>query len=83
MHLAWLSFGALIVAIVVSCVTELNVGVLALTLAWIVGVYVGGLGLAELIEGFPVQLFLTLTGVTLMFSQAQQNGTLDKVATGP
>ena len=80
MPLAWLSFGALMVAIVVSCVTELNVGVVALTLAWVVGVYVGGLSLAQLIEGFPVQLFLTLAGVTLLFSQAQQNGTLDKVA---
>lgn len=36
--------------------------------------------MAELIEGFPVQLFLTLAGVTLLFAQAQQNGTLDKVA---
>jgi Na+/H+ antiporter NhaD/arsenite permease-like protein len=80
MPLAWLSFGALILSIIISCVTELNVGVVALTLAWIVGVYIGGLGLAEVIEGFPAQLFLTLAGVTLLFSQAQQNGTLDKVA---
>jgi Na+/H+ antiporter NhaD/arsenite permease-like protein len=80
MYLAWLSFGALILSIIVSCVTELNVGVLALTLAWIVGVYIGGLGLGEVLQGFPVQLFLTLTGVTLLFAQAQHNGTLDKVA---
>lgn len=80
MPLAWLSFGALIVAILASCLTELNVGVVALTLAWIVGVYFGGLGLGELIEGFPVQLFLTLAGVTLLFAQAQQNGTLDRIA---
>ena len=80
MLLAWLSFGALILSVIVSCVTELNVGVLALTLAWVVGIYVGGLGLGEVLQGFPVQLFLTLTGVTLLFAQAQQNGTLDKVA---
>ena len=30
--------------------------------------------------GFPVQLFLTLAGVTLLFTQAQLNGTLDKLA---
>ena len=29
--------------IIVSCVTQLNVGVLAIALAWIVGVYVGGM----------------------------------------
>jgi len=80
MDLAWLSFAALLLAIFISCVSELNVGVVALTLAWIVGVYIGGLGLGELVDGFPSQLFLTLAGVTMLFAQAQQNGTLDKVA---
>ena len=41
MNLAWLS-GALVVAMIVSCITELNVQVLGLALAWIVGVYAGG-----------------------------------------
>ena len=79
MSLDWLSLGALAVAIVVSCTTTLNVGVLSLTLAWIVGVYFGGMTVGELVGGFPVQLFLTLAGVTLLFTQAQINGTLDKV----
>ncbi len=39
MDLAYVSLGALVVAILVSCFTELNVGVLALALAWVVGVY--------------------------------------------
>ena len=80
MNLAWLSLGALVVAMIVSCVTQLNVGVLALALAWIVGVYVGGMSLNDVLAGFPVQLFLTLAGVTLLFTQAQLNGTLDRVA---
>ncbi len=80
MNLAWLSLGALVVAMIVSCVSEINVGVLALALAWLVGVYAGGLGLNEVLSGFPVQLFLTLAGVTLLFTQAQLNGTLDRVA---
>ena len=50
MNLAWLSLGALVVAMIVSCVTELNVGVLALALAWLVGVYVGGMPLNEVLE---------------------------------
>ena len=78
--LAWLSLGALIVAMVLSCTTELNIGVLAVALAWIVGVYFGGMRLEEVVSGFPVQLFLTLVGVTLLFSQARVNGTLDRVA---
>ena len=80
MNLAYVSLGALVVAILVSCFTELNVGVLALALAWIVGVYVGGMPLNDVIGGFPVSLFLTLAGVTLLFAQAQQNRTLDRIA---
>jgi Na+/H+ antiporter NhaD/arsenite permease-like protein len=80
MNLAWLSVGALIVAIVVSCFSQLNVGILALAFAWIIGVYFAGMTLATVFSGFPVALFLTLTGVTLLFTQAQLNGTLDKAA---
>ena len=80
MTLAWLSLGALVVAMIVSCTTSLNVGVLAIALAWLVGVYLGSMSLNEVLSGFPVQLFLTLAGVTLLFTQAQLNGTLDRVA---
>jgi len=69
-----------VLAILVSCFTELNVGILALALAWVVGVYVGGMPLNQVIGGFPISLFLTLSGVTLLFTQAQLNGTLDRVA---
>ena len=80
MNLAWLSLLALVIAMIVSCFSTLNVGVLALALAWIVGVYLGSMSLNDVLSGFPVQLFLTLAGVTLMFTQAQLNGTLDRVA---
>jgi len=80
MSLAWVSLGALFVAIVVSCFTRLNVGVLAVAFAWLVGVFIGGMSLDNVIAGFPVQLFLTLAGVTMLFTQAQLNGTLDKLA---
>ena len=80
MSLAVLSVAALAAAIIVSCVTTLNVGVLALALAWIIGVYVGGQPVATVMGGFPSQLFLTLTGMTLLFTAAQCNGTLDRLA---
>jgi di/tricarboxylate transporter len=80
MSLAVLSVGALALAIIVSCVTTLNVGVLAVALAWIIGVYVGGIPVATVMAGFPTQLFLTLTGMTLLFTAAQCNGTLDRLA---
>ena len=67
-------------AIILSCVTTINVGVFAVALAWIVGVYIGGIPVATVISGFPTPLFLTLVGVTLLFAIAQCNGTLDRVA---
>jgi di/tricarboxylate transporter len=80
MNLAVISVAALAIAIIVSCVTTLNVGVLSIAMAWIVGVYIGGMRINDVIAGFPTPLFLTLTGVTLLFSLAQCNGTLDKLA---
>jgi di/tricarboxylate transporter len=77
--LAILSVCALALAVLVSCISRLNVGVLALALAWIVGVYVGGLPVATITSGFPSQLFLTLTGVTLLFALAETNGTLSRI----
>ena len=80
MSLGAVTLGALALAIVVSCISRLNVGLLALALAWIIGVFVGGLRLPDVFAGFPIDLFLTLSGVTLLFSQAHVNGTLDIVA---
>ena len=80
MSLGALTLAALALAIVLSCTSRLNVGLLAIALAWIIGVNVGGLPLREVTAGFPVDLFLTLAGVTLLFSQARVNGTLDIVA---
>jgi len=75
-----LTLGALGLAVLLSCVTRLNVGLLAMALAWIIGVYFVGLPVKTVAAGFPVDLFLTLTGVTLLFAQAGVNGTLQRVA---
>jgi Na+/H+ antiporter NhaD/arsenite permease-like protein len=80
MNLAWISLAALALAVALSMFTSVNVGVVSLVLAWIVGVYLGGLRPADVIAGFPVQLFVTLVGVMLVFQMAQVNGTLERVA---
>lgn len=85
MDLAWASLVALAIVVVASCTTKLNPGVLAITLAWIIGVYMAEpgadpLGLRTVVDGFPTDLFLTLTGVTFLFALAQANGTLERVA---
>ena len=80
MNLAVISVSALALAVVISCFSRLNVGVLSVAMAWIVGVYLGGLPVNTVMAGFPSQLFLTLTGVTLLFAMAQSNGTLSRLA---
>jgi di/tricarboxylate transporter len=79
MNLALISVSALTLAVLISCVSRLNVGVLSVALAWIVGVYIGGLPVNTVMAGFPSQLFLTLAGVTLLFAMAQSNGTLGQL----
>ena len=80
MSLGAITLGALALAVVLSCTTRLNVGLLAIALAWIIGVHIGDMPLGDVTAGFPTDLFLTLAGVTLLFSQARVNGTLDVVA---
>jgi di/tricarboxylate transporter len=79
MDLAWISVGALIVAVTLSMVTTINVGVVCLVFAWIVGVLLGGMSVGDILEGFPTPLFITLVGVTFFFSMARGNGTLERI----
>src|SRR5438876_6120759 len=80
MSLPVLSILAFAVAIVISCVSQINVGFLSIAFAFIIGVLFGGMKAADVAAGFPTSLFLILVGVTLLFSLASVNGTLDKVA---
>jgi Na+/H+ antiporter NhaD/arsenite permease-like protein len=80
MSLAWISLWALVIAVGLSCLTRVNVGVVSLAFAWIIGVQIGGWSLNELLVGFPTQLFVTLAGVMLLFGMAQANGTLERIA---
>lgn len=81
MSVAILALLALILIIVISAIrTDLNTGVLAVALAYIVGVYFAGLSVNAVSEYLPQQLVLTLVGVTLLFGMAQQNGTLNRLA---
>ncbi len=71
---------ALLSAIVLSMVSRINVGLIAIAAAWIIGVYVVGLKPDAVLAGFPSNLFLTLAGVTLLFSIAEVNRSFEGVA---
>ena len=79
MTLAWVSICALVLAVGLSVTTTINVGVVALTLAWLIGVYLNGMSVDAVLEGFPTALLVTLVGVTLLFSIAECNGTLGRL----
>lgn len=84
LSLAWISLAALVVVIVLSCTAAVNPGFLSLALAWVVGIYVAPafgrtFTVGEILAGFPTDLFVTLVGVTLLFTLARGNGTLDRV----
>jgi Na+/H+ antiporter NhaD/arsenite permease-like protein len=79
MGLAELSLIALAVAVVVGIVRNVNVGPLSLAIALVIGYYIGGVKIRDLIAGYPVNVFLMLAGITYLFAIANINGTLAKL----
>ena len=77
---AVLSLIALVLALGLSMFWNINVGWAAIALAWLIGVYQAGLKPDAVMAGFPVTLFMTLSGVALLFSIADTNGTLEALA---
>lgn len=78
--LGWL--GALVIVIGLSLTSRINVGLLAIALAWAVGGWPGNLKPGAVLAAFPSSLFLTLLGVTLLFGAAEKNGTLGALTGG-
>ena len=63
-----------------SLTSRVNVGVLAVALAWPIALFAAGWKVEALMATFPSSLFLTLLGVTLLFGVAVSNGTMAAVA---
>jgi di/tricarboxylate transporter len=85
MDLAWLSLAALLAVVIVSCTSRANPGIIAAALGGLIVLvapwFSSGLNLKTLWGGFPAELFVTLFGVSLLFTQTEVNGTLGKVST--
>ncbi len=69
---------ALAIVVLISCFKEMNVGILGIASALLVGIVFSGLKVAAIFKGWPVGLFMILIGVTFMFACAQVNGTMEK-----
>jgi di/tricarboxylate transporter len=66
----------LVAIFLVATVWPINMGVLGLVAAFVVGTLVG-VTEAEILAGFPGDLFVILVGVTYLFAIATRNGTVD------
>ncbi len=77
---ALLSLLALLVVIAGSLTSRINVGVLAVALAWPIAMFAAGWKVDAVMATFPNTLFLTLVGVSVLFGVAQSNGTMEAIA---
>ncbi|TDH61712.1 hypothetical protein E2C06_15425 [Dankookia rubra] len=67
----------LVVMFIVATALPINMGALALAMAFIIGTLAVGMSSSAIIAGFPGDLFVTLVGITYLFAIAQKNGTID------
>jgi len=69
----------LVGTIILGFVKKINIGVIAIAAALILG-RIAGVPDKEIVNGFGVNLFIILLGVSLLFTIAQNNGTLELLA---
>ena len=80
MIIATLSVAAILVAIALGTLGRVNVGLVAIAFAFVIGHFLVGLSGREIVAGWPVGLFFMLLGMTLLFGIARANGTLALLA---
>lgn len=79
MDIGLVSLIILVIVILLGFVRKLNVGILAIAAATLLGSVSGQFTSKEIIGGFSSSLFMTLFGVTLFFGIVQENGCLELV----
>ncbi len=72
-----ISLVVLLIMFVVASTLPINLGVLGLVAAFLVGTLAGGLSTDDIFGGFPADLFVLLAGITFLFAIAQNNGSID------
>ena len=78
--IAVISLIAIVVAIAIGFWKNINVGLISLVFALFLGYYIGGITINTIIGYWPIKLFITTFGITLLFSIAKLNGTLEKIS---
>lgn len=67
---------------VAGAALRVNLGLLGLAGAFLVGVLAAGIPAKEILSGFPADIFITLVGITCLFAIARDNGTIDLLVDG-
>lgn len=71
---------AIIIAIYMGEKLNINTGLVALAFAYVIGCFVLGMSINDLLATFPTKLFLVIFTLALFFNFAVINGTLEKIA---
>ena len=72
----------LVVIFALAMWRSVNMGAVALVVAFVLGVFYFDQTAAEIAGGFPGSLLITLLGVTFLFGVARSNGTVDRIVGG-
>jgi di/tricarboxylate transporter len=77
---AFASLVAVFIVVAISMFKEdINVGILAIGFAMVVGSFFANLSAVKIMQAWPNSLFMILMGVTFLFGIATTNGTMEKV----
>lgn len=76
---ALISLFALVVVVAIGFIRKVNIGFLAIGVAFLLGA-MAGMSEKQIIAGFSSSMFVTLAGVTFLFGLASVNGTLELIS---
>ncbi len=71
---------ALVLSIVIGRKTKINIGFLAISFAYIIGCFILKIHPAKVIAMWPISIFFVILAISLFFSFAIVNGTLETLA---
>lgn len=71
---------AIILAIALGEIFNINTGLIAGAFAYLIGCFVLGMSVDDLLAAWPTDLFMVIFSISLFFNFAVVNGTLEKVA---
>ncbi|MCS4257850.1 di/tricarboxylate transporter [Rhodococcus erythropolis] len=72
-----ISILALVLIFTIATKVPINMGILAFAGAFLIGGWVSGIPIDDIVDAFPGDIFLIVAGITLLFAIAKANGTIN------